>query len=74
MTIIASTDLSDYGSKVNKSITLQEQFGLYMIILVEYRPGWLFGYQDVSVLDTSIKYRDAVDCYIKNGGVMRREF
>lgn len=74
MTIIASTDLSDYGSKINKSITLQEQFGLYMIILVEYRPGWLLGYQDVSVLDTFTKYNCAVDCYIKNGGQMRREF
>lgn len=74
MTIIASTDLTESGSKINKSITLQEQFGLYMIILVEYRPGWLLGYQDISVLDTFTKYRDAVDCYIKNGGQMRREF
>lgn len=74
MTIIASTDLTESGSKANKSITLQEQFGLYMIVLVEYRPGWLLGYQDVSVLDTFTKYNQAVDCYIKNGGVMRREF
>ena len=74
MTVIASTVLSDYDSKDNKSITLQEQFGLYIIVVVEYRPGWLLGYENVNILDTFNKYRDAVDCYIKNGGQMRREF
>lgn len=74
MTIIASTDLTDYGSKINKSITLQEQFGLYMIIMIEYRPGWLLGYQHASILDIFTKYQDAVSFYIKNGGQMRREF
>lgn len=74
MTIIATTDLTDYGSKINKSITLQEQFGLYMIIIAEYRPGWLLGYQNVTILDIFTKYNQAVDFFIKNGGQMRREF
>jgi hypothetical protein len=75
MTIIASTDLSDYknGKRANESVTLLEQFGLYIIITVEYSAGF-FGYKDAKVIDTFTNYRRAVKCYIDHGGQMRREF
>lgn len=75
MTIHASTDLTDYknGKCTNKAIALLEQFGLYIILDVEYNAGF-FGYKDAKVIDTFTNYRRAVDCYIKNGGQMRREF
>ena len=75
MTIIASTDLSDYkkGKRTNKAVALLEQFGMYIIIDVECNEGF-FGYKDAKVIDTFMSYRRAVDCYIKNGGQMRREF
>lgn len=75
MTIIASTDQSDYGigKPTNKSITLAEQFGMYLIIRVEYRSGWC-GWRNAEIIDTFTKYNKAVDCYIKHGGQMRMEF
>lgn len=74
MTIIASTDKSDYkNDNAYKSITLAEQFGLYMIITVEYKPG-LFSRKRVKVLKKIRSYNRAVRLYIGYGGVMRREF
>lgn len=74
MTIIASTDKSNYkNNKTYKSITLAEQFGLYMIIEVEYSPS-LFGRKRVKVLKKIRNYNRAVRLYIGYGGAMRREF
>jgi hypothetical protein len=75
MTIIATTDLSNYRSNSgkNKSVTFAEQFGMYMIIVIECKEGF-FGYKNANIVGTYTDYRRAVDCYIKNGGVMRREF
>lgn len=74
MTVIASTDKSDYkNSNIGKSITLLEQFGLYIIIAIEHKPG-LFGHKKVKIIKKIRNYHRAVRCYIENGGVMRREF
>lgn len=75
MTIIATKDLSDYKVKrgENKSVTLAEEFGLYMVIVIERRFGF-FGSGYAKVIGTYTDYRRAADCYIKNGGQMRREF
>lgn len=74
MTIIASTDKSDYkNDKTYRSITLAEQFGLYMIITIEYKPG-LFGRKKVRIIKKMRNYNRAVRSYIEYGGAMRREF
>lgn len=74
MTVIARTDLSNYnGSNENKSITLCQEFGMYIIVAAEYKHGW-FGYNNAEVVGTHSKYDKAVRDYIARGGQMRREF
>lgn len=73
MTIIASTDKSDYkNDKTYRSVALAEQFGLYIIITIEYKPG-LFGRSRVKVIKKMRNYNRAVKRYIEYGGAMRRE-
>ena len=73
MIVISTTDLSNYNSKNSKSVTLIEEFGLYIVIVTERKFGF-FGYGCANVIGNYTDYERAFDCYIKNGGVMRREF
>ena len=76
MNIVSTTDLSDYAGSTNasESLTLMEEFGLYVIIKVTYTPG-IFGKKKVRTIYKGANYRRAVNNYIANGGhMMRREF
>ena len=67
MRVIASTDLSTIhrGKRVNRSVTLQEQFGVYIVVLVEYTAGFFGGRYHTEILDTCFGYGEAARRYEK---------
>ena len=71
MKVISTTDLSHYGNDcyINRSVTLAEQFGLYVVITFQKITGW---YEDryVGVDYMRDNYDDAIKFYKENGGIL----
>lgn len=74
MKVIHTTDTSRYGNDcyINESISLIEQFGVYVILICQNITGW-FSKEDAFVVHTTKDYNTAVKMYKDYGGVMENE-